>query len=157
MEMNLRIAAMIILTSALLGCPVGQRPFEIAQLCLGDQKNLTQFANILKSVAQTEGMTFTDTSASTERDLKAMGVKVDPTAPVISFYVGRKDGVGLGAGNQGLPNYQVAVGFSEGSNPSDAHRFADLVVSRLEKHWHVVFVPNPAESGALPLKNCNQQ
>jgi hypothetical protein len=59
------------------------------------------------------------------------------------------------AGNLGLPGYQVALGFSEGSNPSDAHRFAQMVVSKLEEHWHVEIVPDPAKSGALPMKNCN--
>jgi hypothetical protein len=58
-------------------------------------------------------------------------------------------------GNVGLPDHQLVVGFSEGSNASDAHRFAQMVVSKLEEHWHVEIVPNPAESGALPMKNCN--
>jgi len=156
MKLYLRVAVLIALTSALFGCQEGKRPFKIVQVCLGDQQNLTQLTNILKSVAQSEGMTFIDGNASTERDLKAIGVKIDPSAPVINLGVERKDGMGLTAGNLGLPNYQVALGFSEGSNSSDAHRFADMVLSKLEEHWHVVVVPNPAKSGALPMKNCSQ-
>lgn len=155
MKMCLRVAVMIALTGALCGCPEGKRPFKIVQLCLGDQKNLTQFANILKSVAQSESMAFIDGSASTARDLKEIGVKIDPSAPIINLGVERKDGMGLIAGNLGLPNYQVALGFSEGSDSAEAHRFADTVVRKVSEQWHVLVVP--AGRGALPLTTCNEQ
>ena len=153
----LRIAVFFALTSAFLGCHEGKRPFRIVQLCLGDRQNLVQFTNILRSVAQLEGMAFIDGSDSTEQDLKAMGHKIDPATPTINLGVERKDGMGLTAGNLGLPHYQVALGFSEGSSTSDAKRFADMVVGKLEEHWHVEFVPDPAKAGAAPLKNCDQR
>jgi hypothetical protein len=99
-------------------------------------------------------MSFIDGNASAERDLKAMGVKTDPSAPVINLGVERKDGMGLTAGNLGLPNYQVALGFSEGSDSAEAHRFADTVVRKVSEHWHVVVVP--AGRGALPLVTCGK-
>jgi hypothetical protein len=71
----------------------------------------------------------------------------------MGFY--RRDGVGLTVTNLGLPGYQVAVGFSEGSNSVDAHRLAQMVKSKLAEHWHVEDVPNPATSGAFPIANCN--
>ena len=65
-----------------------------------------------------------------------------------------KGGMGLTAANLGLPNYQVVVGFSDGPNPVEAHRFADLVIKALEEKWRVEIVPDGR--GALPLTNCGK-
>ena len=154
MKIYLRVAVLIVLTSALFGCPEGKRPFMMVQICLKDQQNLTQFTDLLKSVAQSEGTTFIDGNAATERDLKAMGVKLDPSAPVVHLGIERRDGIALIAANLGLPNYQVALGFAEASNPVEAHKFADTVVRKVSEQWHVEVVP--AGRGALPLKDCNQ-
>jgi hypothetical protein len=152
MKMYLRLAFLIAITSALSGCPEGKRPFKIVQLCLGNQQNLEQFTNILKSIAQSEGMTFIDGNVHTERDLNAMGVKIDSSAPVIHLGIQRKDGMGLIAGNLDLPNYQVALGFGEGSNSLEAHRFAETVVRKMSERWRVVDVSSGR--GALPLTTC---
>lgn len=109
---------------------------------------------MMKLIAQLEHMNFLDHSAETKRDLKVIGALPEQTL-VINMGVDREDGVGLGAGNLGLPGYQVVVGFSEGSNPPEAHTFADKVVSRLKTRWNVETVP--AGKGALPLKMCGQQ
>jgi hypothetical protein len=69
-------------------------------------------------------MTFVDGSAQTKKDLKVVGAP-HQTGPGINIGFDRQDGVGLMAGDLGPPDYQVAVGFSEGSNPSGAHQFAD--------------------------------
>jgi hypothetical protein len=146
------LAVLIALIFALFGCTQGKRGFLIVQLCLNDEKNLAQFTQTLWSIAKSEGMTFIDSSATTEQNLKTIGAAIDPSAPVINVGVERKDGLGLTAGNMGLPNYQVALGFSAGSNPAEAHKFAETVIKTLESRWHVEVVP-PGR-GALPLTNC---
>lgn len=109
----------------------------------------------MQSIAQSEHMTFIDNSAATQKDLESVDhtlEKLHQTSPVINIGVEREDRTGLGAGNLGLSTYEVAVGFSEGSNPSEAHRFADMVVKRLGELWHVETVP--AGTGARPMKTC---
>jgi hypothetical protein len=72
---------------------------------------------------------------------------------VINIGVLRKDGLGFGVGNLGLPGYQIALGFSEGSgNAAEAREFADRVVKRLEQRWHIDVVP--AGQGATPMSDC---
>jgi hypothetical protein len=66
----------------------------------------------------------------------------------------RRDGSAVLVGNLGLPGYQVALGFSGGSSLPEAQEFAQMVVGKLEEHWRVEVVPNPAKSGALPMADC---
>lgn len=146
-------AVLISLLGMLYGCAPGKRPFLIVQLCLGDERNLAGFTSMMRSIAQSEGMKFVDGSAETKKDLKAIGAP-HQTGPVINMGFDRDDGVGLMAGDLGSSDYQVAVGFSEGSNPSDAHAFADRVVGRLKTRWHVDTVP--AGKGAFPMQTCER-
>jgi len=60
--------------------------------------------------------------------------------------------MGVTAGNLGLPGYEVALGFSEGSSGAEAREFANKVVKRLEQHWQVEIVP--AGTGAKPMGGC---
>jgi hypothetical protein len=145
----------ISLLGVFYGCTPGKRPFLMVQLCLRDQRNLALFTSMMKSVAQSENMVFIDRSAATEVELRSTDrvlEKLKQNTPIINLGIQGKDGVGMSAGNLGLPNYQVALGFSEGSNPSEAHKFADVVVKRLEEQWHVETVP--AGAGARPMKTC---
>lgn len=144
-------AVLISLLFMLHGCAPGKRPFLIVQLCLGDERNLADFSSMMRSIAQSEGMKFVDGSAETKKDLKIMSAP-HQTGPVINMGFDREDGVGLMAGDLGSPDYQVAVGFSEGSNPTGAHAFADRVVGRLKTRWHVDNVP--AGKGAFPMRTC---
>jgi hypothetical protein len=107
----------------------------------------------MQSIAQSEGMRYIDNSERTKAELEEIR-KTAPTTPTSTLNIGASDadGVGFGAGNLGLPSDQVVVGFSEGSNPLKAHRFADTVVSKLKKQWYVETVP--AGRGALPMPNC---
>jgi hypothetical protein len=100
-------------------------------------------------------MKFVDHSLETQRNLAVIrgdAWKPDTSNPVIAIDMGLDDGLGLGVGNLGLPNYQVAVGFSGGQDPAEARKFSDMVVARLSQRWHVETVPDG--SGALPLKVC---
>jgi len=125
----------------------------MVQLCLHDQKNVLLFKDTMKSLSESEGMEYGDNSAATEKELIA--TKLKQSYPFINIAGTRADGVGWGAGNLGLSAYEVAVGFSDGSNPAEAHRFAGMVIGKLKERWHVYYVP-PGQ-GAFPLKHCTSK
>jgi len=141
--------------TALWGCAQGKRPFEIVQICLNDEQGISVLKQELRLIANSEKMEFIDNSAETEKDLKAVSSPNNDKVmegPIINVGVLREDGVGLIAGNVGLPGYQAAIGFSEGENPVYARAFARKVVKQLAQHWQIIFVS--PEKGAQPLKNC---
>jgi hypothetical protein len=143
--------ALLIATGALCGCAQGKRPFLLVQLCFRDDQELADFTHLLQSIAYSEGMEYIDYSGPTERGLAVLNAP-GRLAPVINVSLKGSNGIGLGVGNLGLPKYQVAVGFSEGSRAAEAHRFADSVVGQLKARWHVETVPGGR--GALPIANC---
>lgn len=145
------LAVLVCLLCALYGCQPSKRPFVIVQVCLRDEQNLEIFIAMMQSIAQSEQMSFIDNSAVTQKDLASLNV-VGPNYRAINIAVERKDGMGLGAGNLGLHQYEIALGFSEGANSSEAHEFSDLVVAELKRKWHVGYVP-PGQ-GAFPMKSC---
>ncbi|MGH8850005.1 MAG: hypothetical protein ACREYD_03330 [Casimicrobiaceae bacterium] len=149
----------IALVSALQGCEGGKRAFLIATVCLQSADDLSAFTAEMQSAANAEGTEFLDWSAETQAELDTIGHPMDGarTRPAINMGFTRRDGVGLTAGNLGLPGYQVALGFSKGSNAPAAHKLAQRIVSKLEERWHVEIVPNPAESGAFPMTNCPEK
>jgi hypothetical protein len=125
------------------------------QVCLPGVNDLAAFQAEMRSIAQVEKMKFIDGSENTKSDLDAMDPKGrahDLKQPLIHLAVERHDGMGAGAGNQGLPQKQVAIGFSRGSDRAEAERFAERVRSRLERRWRVEPVP-PGE-GAKGMKQC---
>jgi hypothetical protein len=148
----------ILIACVLPGCAPGKRPFLIAQVCLSTAEDVATFTRELQSIAQSEGVRFIDNSENTENELHAIGnphLQKTMTRPVINMGMERGQGIGLIANNVGSQGGEVAIGFSEGWNPQPAHQFAQRVIGKLKQHWHVEFVPNPAESGALPMTNCN--
>lgn len=160
--MNLRSCvfalAGLAFASALQGCQ-GKRAFMIQEVCLRNAEDLSAFTREIHLIADSEGAQFLDRSVDTQKELNTIDHSFEGARnkPVINMGFQHTDGVGLTVTNLGLPGYQVAVGFSEGSNPAEARKFAQMVVGKLEEHWHIETVPNPAESGALPMKNCNPQ
>jgi hypothetical protein len=133
------------------GCTEGKHSFLIVQLCLGNEQSLTDFTKIMQSIAQAEQMNFVDGSAKTKGDLKAMGA-LRQSGPIIHMGVEREGGLAAVATNVGLPGYQVAVGFSQGKDPSEARLFAEKVVARLKARWQVEPVTPGKETS--PLKTC---
>ena len=124
-------------------------------MCLSNEQGALQFVDEMKSIAAAENFDFVDNSRNTERELKVVdyaGTERTEGSRVINVGVLRKDGLGLGAGNLGLPGYQVAIGFSEGSNAAEAHDFADRVLARLRQRWQIEAVPSG--SGAKPMLGC---
>src|SRR5262245_60318024 len=117
----------------LFGC-TGKRPFLIVQLCLSNGAGVTEFIREMKSIAVLEKMEFLDNSANTKRNLEVLSYSGSERAdgsPVINIGVLRSDGLGVGGGNLSLPGYQVALGFSVGSDDAEAREFANRVIKRL--------------------------
>lgn len=138
--------------------PSGKRPFMMAQLCLESEAGVQAFAEELRSIAQSEGMTFSDGSIALTRDLEAIdevAVNAVPelAEPVIGITLYRRDGMGMDALNQRFPGHQVVLGFSEGSEEEEARAFSDRVIERLKQHWDVHIIPS--DRGAMPLENCS--
>lgn len=153
MNMGPRIAtAILTLVLGMLPACAGQGPFLMVQVCLQDHRGVTSFEEIMKSISQSQHMEYGDRSAASQKELTELGAS--PDYKLINIGAVRSDGVGWGGGNLGLSAYQVAIGFSAGSNPVAAHRFANLVVDLLKQRWHVYVVP--AGGGALPLKSCGK-
>jgi hypothetical protein len=149
------VAILFLIASAVDGCVAGKRPFLTVQVCLKDERGVAEFASMLQSLAHSEHMRFIDHSLETQREMATISHdshKSGLPTPAIAIDMGRGDGMGVGATNLGLTSYQVALGFSDGLNPLESHRFADAVVSSLQKHWHVeIVVPG---TGARSLKAC---
>jgi len=136
---------------------MGKRPFLIAQVCLQNAEDLSAFTRQMQFIARSEGKTLTDHSANTQSELDMLGQPVEKSRmrPVVNMGIERRDGSGVLVANLGLPGYQVALGFSEGSNLAAAQKFAQMVVSKLEERWRIEIVPTPTKSAAQPMTNCN--
>ena len=159
--MSAKTCALVLVALALAGflegCTAEKRPFLIAQICLASSQDLSDFTRELQSIAQLQRGRFIDRSADTKKGLAAIGyASAERTkgSPVVNMGVDLGQGVGVTVSNLGLPGFQVALGFSEGSQPREAHRFAEAVIERLETRWRVRTVPNPAVSGAHPMPGC---
>jgi hypothetical protein len=70
----------------------------------------------------------------------------------IDVHIEGKGGMGVTAGNLGLRPYQVALGFTAGSDEAKAHRLSDQLVQALSQRWHVETIPQG--KGAFPMKSC---
>jgi hypothetical protein len=154
---RIRLLVLIACVAAVGGCGEGQRPFVIGSMCLRDARGLEEFKRVVESIAVEEGGDFVDGSARTDEELRDIGKPRDVSwAPAVNMGVELSRGVGMTAGNLGLPGYQVGVGFTAGSNPQKAHEFAARALAKIQSKWEVTFVPNPAESGILPSTTCSQ-
>jgi hypothetical protein len=153
---NLYQTGLIVVISLLSwSCTPAKGPFLIVQMCLANKEGVAEFIDELKAVAAAEEMSFTDRSSDTARELQATGYSSPERAggsPVVNIGLTGKDGLGIGAGNLGLPGYQIAVGFTGTSNQAESGEFANRVVKRLEQHWRVTAVP--AGMGAKPMTGC---
>jgi hypothetical protein len=139
----------------LQGCSRTQESYLTVQTCLVDQQGVSQFLEMMRAVAKSENLKFVDGSAETGAALKTIGadkhLKRDP-ALTINVGIEGQGGMGVTAGNLGLPPYQVALGFTEGADAAKAHRLSDRLVQALSQRWHVETVPQG--KGALPMKAC---
>ncbi len=157
-EMNSRgalPAAILGILTLLFGCTTGTPTILTVQLCLNDDKGVLHFKDLMRSIADSEHMTFVDGSAESQRDLKIAGAKMDKldrSGSVINIGINQgHENVMLG-GNLGLPTYQVVLGFSGIPNSLDAERFPNIVLKQLASFWRIEKLP--AGASALPMKNC---
>lgn len=139
----------------LQGCSKVQEPFLMVQMCLVDQTGVAQFKDVMRANAKLESFEYIDNSAQQGASLRTMGadklLKRD-AALAIDVYLKGKEGMWVSASNLGLPHYQVALGFTEGSDAAKAHRLSGRLVKALSQRWHIETVPQG--KGALPMKTC---
>lgn len=138
-------------------CSRAQEEFLAVQVCLVDEGGATQFAEIMREVARSEGLRFVDGSAETRdylKDVREKGqVKLDHL-PTINMGIEGEHGLGVTAGNLGLPSNQVALGFTAGRNATKAHKLADHLVQALSQRWRVQTVPKG--QGSFAMSSCAQ-
>ena len=138
-------------------CSRAQEEFLAVQVCLVDEGGATQFTEIMREVARSEGLRFVDGSAETRdylKDVRDKGqVKLDHV-PTINMGIEGEHGLGVTAGNLGLPSNQVALGFTAGRNAAKAHKLADHLVHALSQRWHVQTVPKG--QGSFPMTSCGE-
>lgn len=153
---TVRCVLCAVMTLALLcGCAPGKHSFLIAQTCLNDERGVEEFVREMRAIAISEHMEFLDASNEVALQLKNAGHPGQERthgSRVLDISVQRSDGVGVTAVNHGLPGFEVALGFSEGSDAGIAHAFADRVVARLGSQWKLQTVPNGM--GAKPRGDC---
>ena len=129
------------------GCSGGKPPFLMVQFCLKDSSDADQFISLMKSISVSHEMTFIDRSSLSQKELKEL--KVSPNYRLIDISGSDRDGVGWGGGNFALSEYEIAIGFSEGTNPERARQFSEEVISMLGEKWHVHRLP--PNKGATPM------
>ncbi len=150
------LATMFIAAAFMSACSDGREgPFLTAQLCVQNRAGMQVLVDDLKVIAKARGMSFKDNSDATKRDLETVGYAArerSDGSPVLNVAVGDGDGLSVGATNLGLPGYQVALGFSEGSDATKTSRFAEEVLAQIGKRWSVERLPQGV--GALPQAGC---
>ena len=146
----LRFFIAVLILLALPSC-IGKGPFQQIQLCLHDQASTHLFIQTMKEISVAHGMRFIDRSADTSRELTALNA--NPNYPVMNISGIGNDGIGWAAGNTGLSEFEVSIGFSKGANPPAAHEFANAAIKTLEQTWHIYRVPE--NQGVFP--RCNAQ
>lgn len=136
-------------------CSGPQREFLAVQVCLVDERGEADFVQIMREVAHQEGLRFLDNSAATEdylRDVRDKGQVKLEHIPTINVGIEGEKGLGVTAGNLGLPRNQVALGFTAGTDATKARRLSDRLVRALSKRWRIEKVP--PKKGAFPMNNC---
>lgn len=140
---------------ALASCAEGTRPFTLVAVCLEDRQDVSEFLTELREEARRSGMTLTDGSERTARDLVALDQR-SSNEFVLNVGVKHPNGYGLMASDM-HSGYQVAVGFNgdaDSRDTAEARGWAESVVARLSERWRVEPVANPSESGAFPMAGC---
>ena len=139
-------------------CSGPQREFLAVQVCLVDERGEAEFVKAMREVARLEGLRFLDNSADTEsylRDVRDRGLVKLEHVPTINVGIEGENGLGVTAGNLGLPSNQVALGFTAGSDAAKARRLSNRLVGALSQRWRVEKVP--AGKGAFPMESCKNE
>ena len=145
------VAALILLSA----CSPAKQPFLTVHACLVDEKGISEFLAAMRAIAQDNRMNYIDGSAETQRVLQFLhdsNSNVPVNKHQIDIELWRRDGIGLGAFNLGLPDYQVLISFDEGSDPAKGREFSNRVIQKLSKRWPLETVLEG--KSAFPMKNC---
>lgn len=137
-------------------CSRPQEAFLTVQVCLVDERGANQFLKVMREVASSEGLKFVDDSSDTEgwlRSVRDNGLVKINHVPTINAGIEGDGGLGVTAGNLGLPSNQVALGFTAGSDAAKARRLSDRLVTALSKRWRVQRVPQ--RKGVFPMSGCS--
>jgi hypothetical protein len=149
------LASVIGTTILVEGCSPAQEEFRSVQICVVDERGVAELNDLMRATAAAEHLQFIDNSAQQGSDLKAMGadklLKRDASL-AIDFQIEGNGGMGVTAGNLGLPPYQVGLGFTEGSDAAKAHQLSARLIHALSQRWQVETIP--AGKGAMPMKSC---
>ena len=153
---KLAAIGVFVITLSAYRCSKPQEAYLTVQLCLQNQNGVEHFLKIMHDTASTEGLKFVDRSAVTEQELNDIRsdklVKLN-RVPTINVGIEGEKGLGVTAGNLGLPSNQVALGFTAGSNAAKAHKLSDRLVGALSQLWRVETVPKG--QGVFPMKDCD--
>lgn len=101
-------------------------------------------------------MTFIDNSARTQIELeqaKRSTAQLHTNGRAIHLTVEGEGGLGMTAGNLGLPRYQIVMGFSARKNGVESENFSNTVIKSLFSHWPVEMLDNT--QGAKPCEDVN--
>jgi hypothetical protein len=150
-----RISITLVLVGLLSGCPSGKPPALMVQLCLKDDQGVSDFLNLMQSVATSEHMNFVDVSADTQEKLKtihAQYAKLATPNSVINVDIESGDRLVVTADNIDLPTYQVSVDFTGNLSPVDKQQFVDVLIPRLRAQWQVDTVP--VGTRPFAMKSC---
>jgi hypothetical protein len=153
-----RISIILMLVGFLSGCSSGKPPALMVQLCLQDDQGVSDFLNVMQSVAASEHMNFVDVSADTQAKLKVIHAKYAKLATpssIINVDIESGDLLVVTADNIDLPTYQVSVDFTGNLPPTDKQRFVDVLIPRLRAQWQVDTVPVGVRPFAM--KSCPGQ
>ena len=144
--------AMTILFSA-LGCSQHQQEaFKTVKVCVADSQGINRLAQIMRESAKAEGMTYIDNTAATRRGLSvtAQSDRDRKEAEwVVNFEIQGSNGMGVTATNLGHSPFEMALGFSVGSNRFEAESFAERLIGTLKARWRVVSVQKGEDSQKL--------
>lgn len=124
----------------------GSRPFSVLQICLHNDEDVAALSEILKAVAEENGLRFVDRAASTQRELAAQNSA--PPYDLIYFGAIGSDGFGFEVSNLGLAQHEVAIGFSHGSDPEKDRQLVGSLIDLMGARWAVLVVS--PDSGAKP-------
>jgi hypothetical protein len=148
------------------GCGAGKPPFLMVQMCVQDMAGLSRLRQELQTIARDEGMRIGDTSAETRASLEDIerafreetadssdNSTLNLPAQLINISVYGEDGLALSAGNIGLSDHDIVIGFSEGHSAIASRQFSLRVINRLSRHWRVRAIPSG--QGAHPDPDCD--
>ena len=149
---RLSFVALLVFTSA---CSEGRRPFLMAQFCVHDENGVEKLIDEFRRIARSNGMTFIDKSARTQIELeqaKLLTTQLSTNGRAINLAVEGEGGLGMTAGNLGLPRYQIVIGFSAGTDGLASENFSKNVINDLSLHWKVENLDS--SQGAKPMQGC---